>query len=389
MVRNITMLGRGKLFGRVGVLAMLCAGTMLLAMQAMGCGSSSNTQILPFAGVWVANSGGANVLHFTGTEAQLSGNLNIAPKTFLNSGVFVSPQDTLFDSNDSLWVVDGGLNDGLGTGAAVYKFVGAQLSSLNSQPAPAPSFIIKALTGASTFNFPQFAAFDNKGDLWVSDAGNSLLFEFTASQLAAASGVAIAPFAVLTSVAFNGPLGMAFDGSNNLWILNNGGTTIVEVTAAQLAAATGLTSIVPATVLASAAIPGGLPTINNPWGIVFDGSGNMWITNEQLSVSNHSGSVVEFTAASIAGGGILTPLPNVVITQNAVAGTLSLFDPNGIGMNAAGNIVVANAGNNSVALYTPDQTGSSGSPVPHLFLSGGTTTLNAPTGLVYGPLSLQ
>lgn len=373
------------------VLAVVGA-VVMAAVVAVGCGSSTSN-IFPFAGVWVANGGGASVLHFAGNEISDAGGVfNIPPKTLLNSSVLVSPQDTLFDNSGGLWVVDGGLNDGHGTGAAVYLFNAAQLASLNSQSAPSPVFIIAALPGTPAFfNFPQFAAFDAAGNLWVSDAGNSVIFEFTRAQLMSASGVATAPAATLVGTpagVFNGTLGIAFDASGNLWVANNGGTTIVEIAAAAVASATGVTPVTPITVL-NGSVVGGLATINNPWGILFDKNGNLWFTNEQLGVSACAGSIVEFTAASIGGGGIITPAPDVVIAPTAIGGTASLCDPNGISMNSAGNITIANAANDSLAEYTAAQITTGGAIVPNLFVVGGATGLSGPAGLSYGPLSLQ
>ncbi|MGO9059848.1 MAG: hypothetical protein ACLQU2_21085 [Candidatus Binataceae bacterium] len=355
----------------------------LIAAIAIGCGSSS-TRIAPFAGVWAANGGGADVLHFSGVEANLTGTVNIAPLTVLNTATFVSPQDTLFDSAFGLWVVDGGSNDGKGTNAALYHFVAAQLASLNTTSNPAAGIVIKS----ASFNFPQFAALDGNGNLWVSDAGNSVIFEFSKAQASTISVLPIVPVATLTNAAFNGTLGIAFDSGGNLWIENNGGTTIVEVAAATLAAAAGVTPVPLATTLNSSVVAG-LGTINNPWGMLFDSSGNMWFTNEQLSVSACAGSVVEFTKASISGGGNLTPAPNVVLTPTAVGATFSLCDPNGISLNNQGKIVVANAAGNSLAVYTSSQINASGNPTPALFFLGAATTLNGPTGLIFGPLSLQ
>ena len=373
------------LFGAVG------AVVALLAAVAVGCGSSSSS-IAPFAGVWVANGGGANVEHFSGNEISvLAGVFNLPPTTFLNTKVFTSPQDTTFDSSGTMWVVDGGKNDGLGTGAAVFAFVAAQLAHLNSQPAPAPGVIVKPVVGVNNlFNFPQFAAFDTAGNLWVSDSANNAIFEFTATQIK--SPLVASTNAVLVSAGFNGPLGIAFDGTGNLWICNNGGTTIVEIAAAVVNAASasgGTVTVTPATTLNSDGLA--TPSINNPWGILFDGSGNMWFTNEQLTppTGDPNGTVVEFTATSIAGGGALTPAPNVTLHATSVGGTTSFGDPNGISMNSAGNITVANAGNSSLAEFTAAQITTTGSPVPHVFFVGAATTLIGPTGLTYGPLSLQ
>jgi hypothetical protein len=69
----------------------------LLALMAGGCGGSSNTNITPFAGVWVANSGAPNVLHFSGPQVSgLAGVANVPPTQLLTNAGFVSPQDTLW-----------------------------------------------------------------------------------------------------------------------------------------------------------------------------------------------------------------------------------------------------------------------------------------------------
>ncbi len=374
-----------------GVVTAVGAVMMLLAIGTLGCGGG-NSGVAPFAGTWVANSMGPNALHFPGADFVLGGTFPYPPTPRLTSP-FASPQDTLFDSNNNLWVVDGG--NMAGVRSAVYRFLFNQVISLNTTPNPPPNFVIKALTGAPTFLFPQFAAFDAAGDLWVSDSAANAIFEFNTGQIGTGAGFSGTPHAVFVNpgallIPFNGPLGIAFDASGNLWVENNGGTTIVEIAAAVVNAAVGVSTPAIATTLTNTVpLPGGLDTINNPWGIVFDANGNMWITNEQLSVSTCSGSVVEFTKAAITGGPVIMPAANVVITQSAVAGTSSLCDPNGITMNKAGNIVVANAGGNTLAEYTASQITSSGNPTPHTFVVGLATLLTGPAGLTYGPLSLK
>jgi len=365
-------------------------------MIAMGGCGGGNTGTFPLAGVWVANSGIPRVQHYPGADFVFSGMHPLPPVPLLTTPFF-APQDTLFGSNNNLWVVDGGTNPATGAGAAVYRFLFNQIISLNTTPNPSPNFAIKSLAGPVTFKFPQFAAFDSSKNLWVSDSAANAIFEFSAVQLALPSGTSLKPVAVLVNgvaPAFNGPLGIAFDGSGNLWVVNNNASvlipsTIVEISSADLAAATSVTTAKATTVLLSSVIPGSLPTINNPWGILFDGSGNMWFTNEQLSAGACSGSVVEFAAGTFAGPGSVTPASKVVITQTAVGGVNSLCDPNGITMNKSGDIVVANAAGNSLAQYTASQITSTGNPAPHLLIAGAGTLLNAPTGLTFGPVSLK
>ena len=357
----------------------------VIAAIAIGCGGSSSSFIVPFAGVWVANGGGADALHFSGAELHLSGNVNINPKQKLNTATFVSPQDTLFDSGLGMWLVDGGDATAVPpVPAALDHFTSVQLASLNTTSNPVPAIVIKS----ASFGFPQFAAFDADKNLWVSDSMNNVIFEFSAAQATTVSVVPIVPVATITNASFNGPLGIAFDADDNLWIDNNGGTTVVEVASAVLKAAVGVTPVTLNTALLSQTI-GGLMTINNPWGILFDSEGNLWISNEQLSVSACAGSVVEFLASQISGSGTITPTPNVVLTPTAVAGTFSLCDPNGITMSKQNNLVVANAAGDSLSRYSSSQITASGNPTPALFIFGGLTTLDGPTGLIYGPLALQ
>jgi hypothetical protein len=109
----------GRMSGR-RLIAAVGAVMMLLAVGAIGCGGG-NTGTLPLAGVWVANSGTPRVQHYTGTDFGFNGSFAFPPVPVLNSP-FVSPQDTLFDAKNNLWVVDGG-NTATGRGQAVYRFL--------------------------------------------------------------------------------------------------------------------------------------------------------------------------------------------------------------------------------------------------------------------------
>ncbi len=262
---------------------------------------------------------------------------------------------------------------------------------------PSPAFIIASPLPAPIFNFPQFGVFGGGHILWVSDSANNVILKFSAAQLASPTRTALTAAAMLQGAlpgTFNGPLGMAFDSGGNLWVANNTGNTIVKISAVQLAAASGpVNPITPVVTLTSSTAPAsGLQSINNPWGLLLDSNNNLWFTNEQVSVGKCSGSVVEISATNAAAG---ISTPTVELTQTAINGTESLCDPNGISMSAAiapasvGNISVANAQNSTVAEYTASQITSSGAPTPSFFIDGPATKLNIPTGLSYGPLSLE
>lgn len=392
---NFSARCRGRGWIERSVSASLWAGAIALAASVVGCGGDSSSSH-PFihhvttdiTGLWIANSGGPNVLQFLDAQVGADGVFNHAPHLINSSGSFTNPQDTLFDPSGDLWVVDGGTD---GTGAGVFEFTQAQLQALHHTPNPTPAFGITSVAGVPGFSFPQFAVFDTAGDLFVEDTGANLIDAYTAMQLTATSGAGLAPACVFSSTAFNGPLGAVFDISGNLFVAQNGGTTIVRINAADLsltnpACSPGPVALTPEVILSSTVpVVGTPPSINGPWGLALDGSGNLWASNEQLigDTAVLPGTVVEFTAADITETG--TPIPAVTLTSTTVDTLDTLDDPQGISFSPNNALAVANDANNTISVYLASQLGASGSPVPNTFVSGSKTKLNAPTGLIFGP----
>jgi hypothetical protein len=68
------------------------------------------------------------------------------------SGSFFSPQDTVFDTHNNLWVVD--LGDGTGdTTEGVFTFSNARLRSLRTNDSPTPTFAITNSGGVPRSSF--------------------------------------------------------------------------------------------------------------------------------------------------------------------------------------------------------------------------------------------
>ena len=97
-----------------------------------------------------------------------------------------------------------------------------QLAALETTHNPEPAAIITSTSLA----FPQQSVFDSKGNQWVSDHNNNTILVFTAAQMMATGTNATVPAVVISSAAFNGPLGIVFDSAGNLWVANNGGVPI-------------------------------------------------------------------------------------------------------------------------------------------------------------------
>jgi sugar lactone lactonase YvrE len=351
------------------------ASLMLLAAACSGGGTTGgHTDPLPkptataaAQGLWVAN--GTNVVEFASTQL-IPGTSDPAPHLVLNSGVFGAPQGVVFDAAGDLWVIDGGT---AATGGSIkpglYKFTPSQLAAqVGSQTPATPSVAI----GGNQFVFPQQAVFDTKGDLWVTDNGGNAVYEFTPSQLAA-TGTPTPTVTITANPALNGPLGIAFSPAGNLYIANNGGTTIDEFSASQIASASGAVTLVPAAVLSNNGM-----TIQAPWALAFDASGNLWSSN-----ANAPNTLVKFAASVITTTG--SPAAAVTLSPATVGGNLTLSSPNGIGFDAHGDLAaISSASPFGVAIFGASTLGTSGSTTTD-FLVGATTTLNAPAGDTYGP----
>jgi sugar lactone lactonase YvrE len=107
----------------------------------------------------------------------------------------------------------------------------------------------------------------------------------------------------------DGPNGLAFDASGDLWVSNPGNTTVVEYSKSELA------KVSPAPSVIISANPDGAA-------IAFGSSGNLWVDN------TNSDTVIEYTKAELADSG--SPTPRVTITNSRCLGTVGLaVDPSG------------------------------------------------------------
>jgi hypothetical protein len=348
--------------------------TALLAMVSAGCGSGSNgSPTQPVTGLWVANLN--NVLEFLSRKISHNGNSSPALVGNLPAPGFGAPQGVTLDSNSNLWVLDGGTVASGGTiPPTVDEFTRAQLPTLKSS-GNTPNTVI----GSSFFGFPQQLVFDSGGNLWVSDAENNEVFEFTTDQLK--GGADVTPALVLTSnPAFNGSLGIAFDSSGDLWIANNNlsGTngTVFKFSASQLAGLSGMQTLVPSAILQSDGT-----SISQPWALVFDSNGNLWLSNQDDTINT----VVQFSKAQLAAltPAPTTPTPAITISATGSGDTMSIDSPTGLAISSQNELAVANV-NNSLSIFTSKQLAGNGSPVPDSFVAGSNTTINTPEGLTFG-----
>jgi len=368
-----------------GLVLPLSAG--LLAITA-GCGSGTmattktttpvTNPVTPTItkALWVAN--GTNVLEYLPSQLS-STSSTMVPHLTNNSGAFGAPQGVTFDAAGDLWVIDGGTVSTGGTvKPALYEFTPTQLADLSKVNNPTPNVTINS----SSFTFPQQAVFDPAGNLWVSDNGSNAVFVFTPAQLAATNTNATPNVSITSNPAFIGPLGITFDPLGDLWVANNGSTTIFEFKASHLpgvttgAATNAAVSLIPDVTLSD----DGNGSIQAPWALIFDANGDLWSSN-----ANAPNTVVEFAKTQLSLTG--TPTPTITLSPAIVAGNSTLAAPNGIAFDNLGDLAaISSATPFGGAFFGQKQLLTGGAIPPGVFLVGGATTLNAPAGCNFGPV---
>jgi sugar lactone lactonase YvrE len=372
------MLAVNRIRSRGGLTAIGVVGVAAAVLAACnGTNSGVGTK-----GLWIAN--GTNVLEYipkqlgTGTSAAVA-HLNIS------SGSFGAPQGVTFDANGNLWVMDpAGMVNGAAT-PALFEFSAAQLAKLATDNAPDP---VATITSTSLV-VPQQSVFDAKGNQWVADHDGDAILVFTAAQLAMTGINNLNPAVVITSTAFNGPLGIVFDSAGDLWVANNGsvtkdkvtspvGTTIVRFGAATLPTPPATGMLTPMLTPDITLSDDGKNSIQSPWELAFDASGNLWSSN-----AGGTFSLVEFAKTSLAMTG--APMPAVTINSMTVAGNATLNATNGLCIDNAGSVAATSSATPfGLAYYTKGQL-MTGSPTPNTFIVGAATTLNAVAGCNFGP----
>ena len=198
-------------------------------------------------------------------------------------------------------------------------------------------------TGVSaSFKTPNGLAVDASGNIYVADQGNNKIRKITPTGLVstfAGSGTLGAIDGTGTTASFNIPSGLAVDLSGNLYIADAGNNKIRKITP------TGVVSTFAGSGSYGADNGTGIAaSFNQPIGVAIDASGNVYIAEQ----GNHKIRKITPTGlvSTFAGSG----------TQGAIDATgiaASFNYPNGVGIDASGNIYVTDAGNNKIRKITP------------------------------------
>jgi hypothetical protein len=232
------------------------------------------------------------------------------------------------DTTDALSIQSGTIVTSANASSSAITLRGAAINiDTSSNPAhvgPAsldvnttPTATLSGLTG------PTALAFDAHGNLFVANEGGTTVSEFAPGKTS--------PTATLTGVSAPRPL--AFDSNGDLFVGDYEGTTVLE--------------FAPGSTTPTATLTG----LNRPAALVFDHNGNLF-------VANYNGTTVsEFAPGSTT--------PTATLT--------GLNQPRALALDSSGDLFVANRGGTTVSEFAP------GSTTPTATLTG----LNLPLALAF------
>jgi uncharacterized protein (TIGR03437 family) len=185
---------------------------------------------------------------------------------------------------------------------------------------------------------PNAIALDQSGNLLIGEFGGRLR-EVQAGVISTLAGGGSKPSADSgpTGIRLNDPLGLAVDARGNVFIADSANNRVIEVS-------NGTPTVVAGTGAAGYAGDNGPATnaaLSNPRGVALDNAGNLYI-------ADHDNDVVRMVSA----GGIITTVAGNGVQafggDNGPAVNAELHHPNGVAVDSAGNLYIADTVNERV-----------------------------------------
>jgi len=207
---------------------------------------------------------------------------------------------------------------------------------------------------AAQFYYPDGVAADTNGNVYVADFNNNTIREITpvgpnwvVATLAGLAGSVGSADGTNSAARFYNPADVALDGAGNLYVADINNCTIREV------APVGTNWVVTtlAGLAGSAGSADGMGSgarFRYPEGVAVDGAGNVYVADSY----NHT--IREITP--VGTNRVVTTLAGLALNYGSADGTNSaarFYYPEGVAVDGTGNVYVADQGNNTIREITP------------------------------------
>ncbi len=332
-------------------------------------------------GLWLANENSPTLAEFQGTLKSGSK----SPDGLIDDANDLDGTSTIaFDQNENLWVTNFNAN-------SITEFSESEWEKDAVEKHSHPSATITISEDAGhNLDGPEGIIFDSSENMWVGAEDGKVILMYTPAQYAASGNPTPNVILNADSFKFSSPSHLAFDSAGNLWVVDedraNGQGGNGEIFRYDKDQITGLTAgtqnIDPVFGIA-------LPGFVHLETIAFDGGGNLWEADQQ------GNNIYQFSASQLTGTGLSQNLTPAVVLSAAHRGgacNRTLDGPYGLAVDGSGDLFVANDRTHggclgSLAEFSAGSIETSGSPKPELFITtdGKRNSIDGPNALTFGP----
>jgi len=238
-----------------------------------GLGATVGLAFAPDGALWVTSPNDDRLLAFA--QSALKGSGPATATVVLESAgpSLLGATGLAFDSAHHLWVASY-------EGGSLVRFDPAQLTASGT---PVPAVVISGV------GRPTALAFDAAGAVWVSDFLADRVVRYDPDQLAASGSPEPAAQLKANAGSLKDPTGLAFDAAGNLWVANLVGRTVVAFGPDQLVAGG---SVAPRVILAS-----DNGAFNAAVGLAFDATGGLWVVQSSGTLTRYAATSLRASGA--------------------------------------------------------------------------------------------
>jgi uncharacterized protein (TIGR03437 family) len=183
-------------------------------------------------------------------------------------------------------------------------------------------------------------AVDPSGNLYISDYGNNVIRKVSEGIISTVAGNGIAGFSgdggPAVSASLNGPSGIALDAAGNLYIADFNNNRVRKVSGGTITTVAGNGQAA----FSGDGGPATSASLNSPWGVAVDSQVNLYISDLN---DNHVRKVSGGRISTVAGNG-----QAAFSGDGGLATSAALNGPEGLALDSAGNLYIADLVNNRV-----------------------------------------
>ena len=281
---------------------------------------------------------GMNGYQYRMVATNTAGSANSAAFTMnVMTAVLGGPSGLAFDPAGNCWISDGSTN-------VIQKMTTAGLATMMAGAAGQQGSA-NGTGAAATFRQPGGMAFDAAGNVYVADTGNSLIRMVSPTGVVTTTAGSSAHQDYKDGTGadawFNAPACLTLDKSGNIYVADTGNAVIRMITPSgvvtTIAGMAGMKGAVDGT--------GAAAHFNQPAGIAMDAAGMLYVADTMnQTIRKITPSAVVTTLAGLMG----------VSGTSDGKGSSALFNqPMGMTFDGSGNMYVADYGNSAIRMITP------------------------------------